>query len=354
MELALSTRWRLVIVLLMSLATVSFHYGWIVRPTGREMDIFHAIHGRLCYIPIILGAIWFGVRGGLAVAIFIIILTLPYSFVGHGSKAGLTHELTEMVFYLAIGLTAGILIELQRGERKRREALSRELARQEHLSSLGQMAAGLAHEIKNPLGSIRGSVDVLSDDAPADSKRQELLQILSKETTRLNGVVEEFLSFARPPSLKKRPVQINDLLHEVASQIAVDSRARNVTIEKQLDPGLSIGAFDAEKLHQVFLNIALNAVGAMPDGGMLRIESRDRMIGGRRHVTVTFDDEGKGIADEDLDKIFDPFFTKTEKGTGLGLSISHMIVQHHGGRIDIGRNGGGGARVTIVLPIEKG
>ncbi|MFQ5510232.1 MAG: nitrogen regulation protein NR(II) [Candidatus Krumholzibacteriia bacterium] len=352
MTLSLNQRYRILTVLVVSLATVAFHYGLIVKPTHAENDLFHAIHGRLCYIPIILGAIWYSVWGGLATAAFIIVLTLPYSVVGEGAHHGsLAGELTEMVFYVAIGMTAGILIELQRGERKQREALARELEKQARLSSLGQMAAGLAHEIKNPLGSIQGSAEILSDDFPENSPKHDLLQVLSKETGRLNRVVEDFLNFARPRPLERSPTQINSLLQEMISQIEMDNRAQNVRITRDLDQSIAAAPLDAEQLHQVFLNIALNAINAMPNGGSLRVESHRETMEGRSHIVVRFRDSGIGMAQEDIDKIFDPFYTRSDQGTGLGLSISHTIVQNHGGHIRAEENDDRGTTITIMLPV---
>ena len=354
MSVALPSRFRIILVLVIALATISFHYGWIIKPSEGMYDAFHAIHGRLCYIPIILGAIWFGIRGGVAVAAFIIALTLPYALTGGGGHGGSTiGEFTEMVFYMAIGLMAGVLIELQRRERTRSEVLTKELARQEHLSSLGQMAAGLAHEIKNPLGSIKGSAEILEDDFPEGSKKREMLQVLSQETNRLDHVVEDFLNFARPRPLERRPTQINRVLDGVVAQIEVDTRAQRVEIVKDLADDIPSAEFDAEKLHQVFLNLSLNALNAMPDGGRLEIESRLMNLEGEPHIAVTFQDDGQGIDSDDLEKIFDPFFTTSESGTGLGLSISHMIVQNHGGHIDVRRNGDKGTRIRILLPIKQ-
>ena len=201
MALSLSNRYRILAIVVISTATLAFHYGLIVKPTHGEAGLFHAIHGRLCYIPIILGAIWFGVRGGLAVSLSISALSLPYALFGsHAQHSGSVSEYIEMVFYVFIGLVAGILIEFQRRERRKREALTRELAREKHLSSLGEMAAGLAHEIKNPLGSIKGSAEILGDDFPDGSPKHDLVEVLSKETDRLNRVVDDFLNFARPQS----------------------------------------------------------------------------------------------------------------------------------------------------------
>jgi signal transduction histidine kinase len=354
MAYSFSPRYRAAAVIAFSLVTVAFHYGLILKPSHGDPSLFHAIHGRLCYIPIILGAIWFGVRGGLGIALFITALTLPYAVWGvqkhHSSPAS---EYTEMIFYAAIGLTSGILIELQRRERRTREALANELAREKHLSSLGQMAAGLAHEIKNPLGSIKGSAEILGDDFPEGSRKHEMMKILVKETDRLNGVVEDFLNFARPRPIVRKPARINSVVEDVLSQIEVDAASNKVRVIREFDESLPTVFLDGEKLHQVFLNLVLNAVAAMSGGGTLTVETRRRLLDGRPHIAVTFIDDGVGISPEDMERIFDPFFTRSEKGTGLGLSISHTIVQNHGGHIEVAANQPKGTRFSVVLPIVE-
>ena len=345
-----SDRTHILVIAVVSALTVSVHYGWLFPP---HSGLFHAIHGRLCYIPIILGSIWFGVWGGLATALLIIAATLPYSLGSH--HGNLASELTEIVFYVAIAVTTGALIELQRRERKRSEKLAHELARQQHLSSIGQMAAGLAHEIKNPLGSIIGSAEVLADDVPQDSPKHELAQVLTKETSRLNRVVDDFLRFARPRELERRAVRVNELAGEVATQIEVDSRAKGITVTRHLDADVPIGQFDDEQLRQVFLNIAINAVNAMPDGGELIISTRRHSVGDGAGIAIVFEDSGAGIDEAELDKIFDPFYSTSHGGTGLGLSISHTIVKNHGGTIEVThRDGDRGTRVSVILPVDGG
>jgi signal transduction histidine kinase len=355
MPFAFSPRYRAAAVVAFSLVTVAFHYGLILRPSHGDPSLFHAIHGRLCYIPIILGAIWFGVRGGVGIALFISVLTLPYAAWGaqrhHASPAD---EYTEMIFYLAIGLVSGILIDLQRRERRRSEALAAELAREKHLSSLGHMAAGLAHEIKNPLGSIKGSAEILGDDFPEGSRKHEMVQVLLKETDRLNGVVEDFLGFARPRPIERKPVRLEAIVDRVLSQIEIAAAPGGIRVAREFDEGLPAVMVDAEKLHQVFLNLALNAVAAMPGGGTLTVETRRRSFEGSPHACVVFADEGAGIAPEDAERIFDPFFTRSEKGTGLGLSISHTIVRNHGGHIEVAANRPKGARFSVYLPMVEG
>jgi signal transduction histidine kinase len=349
MVLTRQQQWQLGVIVVVGLSTVAFHYGFLFPHPPGHGGFLHAIHGRLCYIPIILGAIWFGVRGGLGVAAGIILLTIPYpSYRGISDPGARLSEYTEMVFYVAIGLTAGILIEQQWRERRRRESLQRELAHKERLSSLGQMAAGLAHEIKNPLGSIQGAAEILGDDTGTDPRRADLLGVLAKESKRLGVVVDHFLSFARPRPLDLAEVDVNRVVTDATAQVALDAERRHIDVSCRCGDGLPVIRADASQLHQVLLNVVLNAVASSSDGSDVVVETSRRNAG----VEIVVRDRGSGIAPEDLPRVFDPFFTTRDTGTGLGLSISHAIVTDHGGRIGIESEKGVGTTVTISLPAD--
>jgi len=342
--------WLVLALAALTAATVSFHYGFLMPPGAH---VLHAIHGRLCYIPIILGAIWFGVRGGLATAVAISALTIPYTLriQDHHTLIG---EYTEMVFYVAIGLMTGVLIEREWRQRERRVALERELARSQRLSSLGQMAAGLAHEIRNPLGSIQGVAELLGDDAPAGSKKRELMDVLRKESKRLGSVVDDFLNFARPRPLALAPTEVRAVVNRAVSQMQIDASARAIHIETHVPADLPRVEADAEQLHQVLLNLLLNAIAASADNERIVVTAARATRDSRPVVAITVEDRGAGIAADALPRVFDPFFTTRENGTGLGLSISHTIVTDHGGWIDIDSAPGRGCAVTVTLPAAKG
>jgi signal transduction histidine kinase len=347
--IARSDRWRILGIAALTAATVSFHYG--ILPGGHG-GLLHAIHGRLCYIPIILAAIAYGIRGGLATALAITALTLPYPHLrGITDHHALVSEYTEMVFYVAIGLMTGVLIERQWRERRRREALQRELARQERLSSLGQMAAGLAHEIRNPLGSIQGAAEILGDHA-REGRERELFDVLRKESRRLGTVVDHFLGFARPRPLAIAPARMEDVAARAVSQVQLDATARRIGIATEFEPDVPRVNADAEQMHQVLLNLLLNAVAASADGGRVDVSVTRGQRDGRRCAVVTVRDRGAGIPADVLPRVFDPFFTTREGGTGLGLSISHTIVHDHGGWIDIESKPGEGTAVHVALPAE--
>jgi two-component system sensor histidine kinase HydH len=343
--------WRILFIAAITAATVSFHYGLLVPDA--HGGVLHAIHGRLCYIPIILAAVWYGVRGGLITALSITLLTLPYARLrGITDHHTLLGEYTEMVFYVAIGLMTGVLIERQWRERRRSESLQRELARQEHLSSLGQMAAGLAHEIRNPLGSIQGAAEILGDRATAGSREGELFDVLRKESRRLGTVVDDFLGFARPRPLALAPVDVAAAIERAASQMELDASARGIGIARSVEAGLPPLVADAGQLHQVLLNLLLNAIAATPDGGRVEVSAARAQRDGARCVALRVRDTGAGIPADVLPRIFDPFFTTRESGTGLGLSISHGIVRGHGGWIDVESRPGAGTTVSVILPAK--
>ncbi len=345
-------RWRILIVAALTAATVSFHYGVLI-PSAHG-TVMHAIHGRLCYVPIILAAIWFGVRGGLFTALAITALTLPYPWLrGITDHHVLVGEYTEMVFYIGIGLMTGVLIERQWRARERTAALERELARSERLSSLGQMAAGLAHEIKNPLGSIQGAAEILGDDSPAGSRQRDLFDVLRKESRRLNAVVDDFLGFARPRPPHFAPVDVAGAIERAAAQVSLDASARGVEIARDIAANLPRIDADAEQLHQVLLNLLLNATAASGERDRVHVGARAATLDGGGVVVISVRDRGPGIPTDVLPRVFDPFFTTKENGTGLGLSISHTIVHEHGGSIDVESTSGEGTTVTVTIPSER-
>lgn len=218
--------------------------------------------------------------------------------------------------------------------------------RAERLAAVGELAAGIAHEIKNPLASISGGVQMLQAEPEISPQNQRLLAIVSREARRLNGLVEDFLLFARPGS---RPRQRLDLA-AVATEALDSLRARlapGVRLEPHIEAGLWVQAAP-EEMRQLMANLLTNALEAMPDGGTLTVELRPEEEGVRLRVS----DTGRGIGAEDLNRIFTPFFTRKERGTGLGLAIVHAIVERHGGRIEVASRPGQ-TTFTVWLPTTE-
>ena len=353
--------------------------GHLLVPVTHQVP--HDLFIRLYYLPIALGGVWFGLWGGLGTAGLITLLYLPHIlFVNHGNLT--FGYLLEIPVFLGVGLLTGLIVERQaqyrRGLEAQAETLARshrelqeqtrllleketQLRRADRLSALGQLSAGLAHEIRNPLGAIKGAVEILEEDYPAGHPKAEFYAIILKEVKRLNDVVTNFLNFARPVALHFAPVDVLEVLTGLEGLISGQARAYRVQIFTSFHVGPARVMADEALLKQAFLNIALNALEAMPDGGDLAISTRlaDPATAGildseprQEWVEAIFDDTGCGILEEHLGRVFDPFFTTKKDGTGLGLAITYRIIENHRGIIRVMSQPGKGTTFVITLPLE--
>jgi two-component system sensor histidine kinase HydH len=232
----------------------------------------------------------------------------------------------------------------------------------DRLAALGEMAAGLAHEIRNPLGAIKGAAQLLmtSDGKPAGNATEtaEFLQIIVEEANRLNNVVTRFLDYARSERPGREGADKVDLNHVVrkTQQLLLQEQHKNVELRVRIDDQLPQVAGDPESLLQVFLNLGQNALQAMPDGGTLEIlttRRRRSRLGYGQFCEVRFRDTGIGIPRDRLKKLFIPFYTTKQKGTGLGLAISHRIINQHGGTIEVRSTIGQGSTFSVFLPAAE-
>jgi len=232
------------------------------------------------------------------------------------------------------------------------------LKRADRLAAVGKMAAGIAHEIRNPLASISGSIEILKDDPGSSPQNQQLMGIVLREVNQLNSLIADFLLFARPISPGKEKIHLNRLIEEILQMFThgPDFNQR-IRLETQFQDELHIQG-DPHQIRQVFWNLFINAAQAMPEGGTLRVELRKNSFppaisGGRVHGEISVIDSGTGIGAEDLEKIFDPFFTTKERGTGLGLSIVHSIVEGYGGKVTVQSRKGKGSVFSVYLPLAE-
>jgi len=231
----------------------------------------------------------------------------------------------------------------------------------DRLAALGEMAAGLAHEIRNPLGAIKGAAQFLRPGQVAGDDA-DLMQVIIDEVNRLNGVVSEFLDYSRPLRSSAQPVDVNDILEHTLRLLESQGLPRNIKVDLSLDASIGPAWGDSEQLTQVFLNLALNALQAMPKGGTLTVRSgrppprwrfadvSDDEQQDSTAVEVRFRDTGAGIPEEAKERIFIPFYTTKEKGTGLGLAICQRIVKAHNGSITVESKPGAGTEFTVRLP----
>jgi len=228
------------------------------------------------------------------------------------------------------------------------EQAQAQLIRTEKLASIGQLAAGVAHEINNPLGTIMIYAHLLLKNFDKDDPKREDVELIISEANRAKEIVQGLLSFARETKLKPGPVNVNDLLEDVLGLVINQSLFHNIKIEKKIDDTLPTIVADETKLKQVFLNIILNAAQAMEGSGRLIITTTKD----KKYIKIRIQDTGPGIPPEVIANLFSPFFTTKEKGTGLGLAISYGIIERHKGKIDVETELGKGTIFTINLPLE--
>jgi signal transduction histidine kinase len=228
-----------------------------------------------------------------------------------------------------------------------------QMERVDRLASVGEMSAGIAHEIKNPLAAISGAVTVLSDDFAKDDPRRDVVDKILEQISRLDKAATDLLFFGRPGKPSFDYVDTNDLLNKTMFFVSQHPEARNVNQNKEFTRNLPAVWVDAKQLQQVFFNIIINAIQAMKDGGVLLLQTELVEYQDREMVRVLIGDSGPGIAPEVLEKIFTPFFTTKTQGTGLGLAICRQLMEQQGGSIEILSRIGEGTRVLIYLPVSK-
>ena len=256
-------------------------------------------------------------------------------------------------FFLVLGISAITLIWVNqnRNLRKMKEMEDRiQLA--ERLSSLGHLAAGVAHEIRNPLNAMGMGLQRLKREflPTEESKKEEyvsFLELILKETRRVNEIIEQFLTLSRPFELTLRESSLQDLLKNLVTLFQEEASSVGVALREEISSGLPLIKMDPERLTQAFINIMKNGMQAMSRGGTLRIETRSL----KDRVEVIISDSGSGIPPEQMEKVFNYYYTTKEKGVGLGLPIAHRIIEAHGGQLGIESQVGSGTKVTVILPV---
>jgi signal transduction histidine kinase len=335
--------------------------------------LYHDVLRRATYIPIVLAAVWFGTTGGVSVALVAAVLYTPHMFLQlHLSAHAQVDQMVEMLLYVVVGGLSGLLIEREQFQRRETEAallrlqqahadlrrratelaeMQEELRQVERLSTLGELAATVAHEIRNPLAAIRGTLQILSGEPPAHEK-QRFSRMVIEEVDRLNRVVEGYLRAARAGTVKTGQADLVAAIASVGELIQPQAERTRVTMQREGMQSLLVPV-DVHRLNQVLLNLMLNGVQAMPEGGMLRIYCRriPGADGGPAWAEATFTDTGIGIAPDNRDKIFRPLFTTKPAGTGLGLSIAHRLVTEHGGTLTLDPAPACGSVFRLRLPL---
>lgn len=321
------------IALAFDLGTIFF----LVRITGGFASNLH-----LAFILLIaLHAFYFGLRTGLVTAaaasvLYLLAGTWPPPMPGVA---------LHVAFFGLVGLCMGMVAEQVRRRREALEGQQEHLLRWDRLATVGELAAGLAHELRNPLAGISGALHVLGSQLQPDDERRALLADLQAQIARMNRTLSDLLQHARPEKPRRVAVEINGLLEQSLKFLP----RGDIEVIRRLDGSLPPVLVDPNLLHQALLNILVNARQAMPNGGRLTIETRILARNGRP-VQIRIADTGVGIPEDQLGRIFQPFFTTKAQGTGLGLAITARVVEEHGGRITVESAVGKGTAFTIALP----
>lgn len=301
------------------------------------------------YLPVLLG-IWILVAGALGYFITRGI-TYPISKFIKGANAIASGDLNQHIELASkdeIGVLASAFNNMAE-ELKKMQRMQEELRRLDRLSALGQLAAGVAHEVKNPLGIIKNSAQILQSKPLVQKRKEEIINFIIEEAERINRVVDNFLQFSRPPKMKREKTNILDVLDRTIRLVSDTLRKNNISVVKDYaKPGPLIN-IDASQFQQLFLNLILNSIEAMPRGGALKISTQRK----KQQLEIIFSDTGCGIPKKIRDKIFEPFYTTRKQGTGLGLAISYKIVESHGGEITLESKAGKGSAFHIMLPVEE-
>ncbi|HSQ02725.1 MAG TPA: ATP-binding protein, partial [Burkholderiales bacterium] len=362
------TRTHALIVGVMVAAIAIAHYA-----TDPHAMLYHDVLRRATYLPIVLAAVWFGTVGGVAVALIAALLYTPHMFFQlHLSPNARIDQAVEMLLYVLVGGFSGLLVEREQFQRRQTEktllslqqahqdlrrhaaqvAEMQEALRQvERLSTLGELAADLAHEIRNPLASIRGTLQILSGSPPPEDK-QRFAKLVIDEVDRLNRVVEGYLRAARAGASRGGRSDVVVAIRSVMELVRPQAERNRVRMEYEGAQQL-LAPIDVHRLTQVFVNLMLNAVQAMPTGGVLRIECRavPASNGEPGWAEVTLKDTGVGIAPENREKVFRPFFTTKASGTGVGLNIARRLVTEHGGTLTLDESTPEGSMFRLRFPL---
>jgi signal transduction histidine kinase len=319
--------------------------------------------------PVVSAATAFGVIGTLLCALaasgaylsFLLYIDWTRWVIGPTEAAELVMRL---VFLAMIGTLANSLAEALRVQSKRSQAVAEELAeanrhlqaaqaemqRSQRLAALGQLSAGLAHELRNPLGTIRGSAELLRGNLSEENAvAREMSEFIVSEADRTNALVTQFLDFARPMQLRLEAAELAPVVDRAITQAQRETRASGVEVYKNYDPAIPRVAMDAAYMERVFYNLVLNAIQATPPGGAVTVKTRATASG---TVEVDVIDRGAGIAPANLEQIFNPFFTTKPEGVGLGLAIVSKIVDEHGGRIAVESEPSRGAVFRVAIPLR--
>jgi len=345
--------------------------------TAVSMEYFHEFYKLLYYIPIIVAAFYFGVPGGLITSLAVSIVYLPHiMFQWTGKFPHNLDRFLEIVIYIAVSLITGWLAQNERRERQRYQKAAMELnesyaklkrqseelseieaqlRHSDRLSVLGELTANLAHEVRNPLGSIRGAVEILEDELPEEQRQGEFFQVLRNEVDRLDQVIEGYLDLARRGVETTSQLDLTEAVHSVLSALAYRARKQKIQFQTEFPSQPILLSANESQFRQVVLHLLLNAMAASPNGGTIHLKaclSAKEETSNHHDLIFSIEDQGEGMTPDVARKAMQPFFTTKREGTGLGLPISKRIIDQHGWKMRLESTPKRGTKVIIQIPKE--
>ncbi|MGE5373319.1 MAG: ATP-binding protein [Solirubrobacterales bacterium] len=353
---ASTAQWGWVLAIFITITVITFaHMNTVINAFA-----VHEFLRRLYYIPIILAAYRFGLRGGLLASILCGLAYAPHLVLYLGTpELEVVNQLMEIALFVVVGTVTGILAGSERRQRlqlaakvAQLEAMEAEVRAADRLAAVGRLAAGVAHEIRSPLGVIKAAAQLARDEKPDNREISESLDVIVQEVDRANQVVRGLLDFSRPQLPAVSEIDLAAVLDQSVQLLNRYGVHHQVPVDYDPygKPLVLLG--DAEMLKQAIVNLGLNAVQASQAGSRITM----RLTGprpGRPQAVIEIADQGSGIPPELLSQVFDPFFTTRDQGTGLGLAIVQRIVRDHCGQIEIQSSEGAGTIVRLILPAKE-
>jgi len=338
------------------------------------------------FIPILIGAFRFGIRGGLGVSFAVSILYLPhimlhwggliennllrfmqiilYNIIGFLTGLKAQREMEETVKYKKTAKQLEISLNTVRLQSEKLVESEEQLRQTDRLAVIGELTSSLAHEVRNPLGSIRGAVEIIIDENTSKIKKTEFSKILIEETERITTVLENYLSFAKKKKMQDSEYVFQEIIQNVIIMLSTQARKRKIEINSTIPEGPILLRGDPNDLWQILMNIVLNAIQAMGSGGTIDLNlsesdyinsdkntDHSALNKNQRLLKLSISDSGPGISKEDLEKIFKPFYTTKINGSGLGLAIVKRIVESNNWEIGVNSSIKSGTEFVINIPL---
>jgi len=365
-----------IIILLIAVISV-LHYN-----TSTKLWQYHLVYMQAYFIPILLAAFQFGVKGGLSAAFAVSLIYLPHIMLQWGGliENNLMRFLQILLFNI-LGYLTGLKAQGERQEKenyrqaaarlqesleqqkKQSEAISameQQLRIADRLATVGELTASLAHEVRNPLASIRGAVEIIRDTVPQEMRKLEFFDILIQDTERLNKVVENYLNFARRRPQPQALYNFNETLKNILLMLGAQARRNRIRLTARLPEETIRLRGDPHSFWQVAMNVLLNAMQAMPNGGEIivwvrQLDANENPSSGEpkpRWLRFSVKDQGEGIPQDKLQEIFSAFYTTRPNGAGLGLAIVKRIAKENNWKMEINSRPGQGTEFALFMPID--